>query len=125
MGGYYILKWFGEPGGAADGEAIGDKLNNLSGGRLGFLMDGARESAVPNDHLHGGPKYEGKDENGAKGEKGSKDEKKGLVDGDDSPAKGVTKQAGNATKSADGVKSKTGAATGTAKGALSGTTGLG
>jgi hypothetical protein len=126
MGGYYILKWFGEPGGAVDGEAIGDKLNNLTGGRLGFLMDGARDSAVPDDHLHGGPKYEGK------GEKGSKDEKEGLIDKDKSPAKAVTNKASGATdaakgvtKNADGVKSKAGGATGTAKGALSGATGLG
>jgi len=135
MGGYYILKWFGEPGGGADGEAIGDKLNNLTGGRLGFLMDGARESAVPDDHLHGGPKYEEKEEKGEKGsknEKGSKGEKENLIDGDDGPAKGVTKQAGNATggakdatKSADGVKSKADGVAGTAKGGVSGATGLG
>jgi len=129
MGGYYILKWFGEPGGAADGEAIGDKLNNLTGGRLGFLMDGARESAVPDDHLHGGPKYEDK---GGKGERGNKDEKENLIDRDETPTKGVTKKAGNATdaakgatKSPDGVKSKSGDATGTAKGAVSGATELG
>jgi hypothetical protein len=126
MGGYYILKWFGEPGGAVDGEAIGDKLNNLTGGRLGFLMEGARDSAEPNDHLHGGPKYEGK------GEKGSTDEKAGLIDKDESPAKAITNKAGGATSAAkgttkhvDGIKSKAGGATGTAKGAISGATGLG
>jgi energy-coupling factor transporter transmembrane protein EcfT len=123
MGGYYILKWFGEPGGAADGEAIGDKLNSLTGGRLGFLMEGAKENSAPNDHLHGGPKYEG--------EKGSKEEKQGLIDGD-GPAKDVTKKVGDvtgtakgATKQLDGVKGKAGGATGTAKGAVSGVTGLG
>jgi energy-coupling factor transporter transmembrane protein EcfT len=130
MGGYYILKWFGEPGGAADGEAIGDKLNNLTGGRLGFLMEGAKENAVPNDHLHGGPKYEG-NANG-KAEKGNKEEKEGLIGGKDGPAKDVTKKAGDvtgaakgATKHVDGVKDKAGGVTGTAKGAVSGVTGLG
>ncbi|TKA42296.1 hypothetical protein B0A49_12694, partial [Cryomyces minteri] len=41
LGGYYIVKWFNKgDGAAADGGAIGDKLNSLTGGRLNFLMDG-------------------------------------------------------------------------------------
>lgn len=44
LGGYYIVKWFNESEApAAEGTAIGDKLNNLTGGKLSFLMDGARK----------------------------------------------------------------------------------
>ncbi|KAK7550406.1 hypothetical protein JOL62DRAFT_480425, partial [Phyllosticta paracitricarpa] len=43
LGGYYLVKWFNQSDGAApDGSAIGDKLNNLTGGRISFLMDGMR-----------------------------------------------------------------------------------
>ncbi|KAF2868437.1 hypothetical protein BDV95DRAFT_609918 [Massariosphaeria phaeospora] len=44
LGGYYILKWINEgdmP--APDGTGIGDKLNSLTGGRMSWLMDGARK----------------------------------------------------------------------------------
>lgn len=44
LGGYYILKWFNE-GEAPDGTTIGEKLNSLTGGRMGWLVDGAREKA--------------------------------------------------------------------------------
>ncbi|KAK8169948.1 hypothetical protein IWX90DRAFT_465602 [Phyllosticta citrichinensis] len=43
LGGYYLVKWFNQSDGPApDGSAIGDKLNNLTGGRMSFLMDGIR-----------------------------------------------------------------------------------
>jgi len=43
LGGYYILKWFNEGDSPAEvGNAIGDKLNALTGGRLGWLMKSAR-----------------------------------------------------------------------------------
>ncbi|KAK7524270.1 hypothetical protein IWZ03DRAFT_322346 [Phyllosticta citriasiana] len=43
LGGYYIVKWFNQSDGAAlEGSAVGDKLNNLTGGRISFLMDGMR-----------------------------------------------------------------------------------
>lgn len=43
LGGYYLVKWFNHSEGPApDGSAIGDKLNNLTGGRMSFLMDGMR-----------------------------------------------------------------------------------
>lgn len=46
LGGYYILKWFNDGGvPAPDGKAIGDKLNSLTGGRMGWLMDGTRKKA--------------------------------------------------------------------------------
>jgi hypothetical protein len=44
LGGYYLLKWFNKgdmP--AAEGDAIGDKLNALTGGRLDFIIGGARQ----------------------------------------------------------------------------------
>jgi len=43
LGGYFIFKWFNDgttP--AAVGNAVGDKLNTISGGRLGWLMESAR-----------------------------------------------------------------------------------
>lgn len=122
MGGYYILKWFGEPGDAPSGEAIGDKLNQFSGGRLGFLMDGARQADAvgkPDDHLHGGPKYEP-----AKGEEGSKDEKKNLIE---EKGNGVSEKAGDVKEKAagakDGVDGVKGKADG-AKDAVTGATGV-
>jgi hypothetical protein len=48
MGGYYIFKWFNQieaPG--EKGEALGDKINDFSGGRLSWLMDGARNRLRP------------------------------------------------------------------------------
>lgn len=43
LGGYYLLKRFNKgDSSAAPGMAIGDKLNDLTGGRIGFLMDSAR-----------------------------------------------------------------------------------
>jgi len=44
LGGYYVLKWINE-GETPDGMAIGDKLNKLTGGRMGWLIDGARKKA--------------------------------------------------------------------------------
>ncbi|GAB7357375.1 hypothetical protein MBLNU459_g8318t1 [Dothideomycetes sp. NU459] len=45
LGGYYILKWFNKgESPAPEGSAIGDKLNSLTGNRLGFLMDNARDT---------------------------------------------------------------------------------
>jgi hypothetical protein len=47
LGGYYIVKWFNENSSpASKGDTIGDKLNNLSGGRVGFLTNGARKREV-------------------------------------------------------------------------------
>jgi len=43
LGGYFLLKWFNDgeiP--AAAGQAIGDAMNSLTGGRLTWLMDAAR-----------------------------------------------------------------------------------
>lgn len=45
LGGYYLLKWFNKgESPAASGNAIGDKINNLTGGRMSFLMDSVRGS---------------------------------------------------------------------------------
>ena len=45
MGGYYIIKWFNEGETPAEvGAAIGDKVNNLTGGRLNWLMGSVREA---------------------------------------------------------------------------------
>jgi hypothetical protein len=48
LGGYYLLRWAngdskeGENGEASEGNAIGDKLNSLTGGRLTGFMEDAR-----------------------------------------------------------------------------------
>ena len=50
--GYYILRWAnGEEGTkpAEAGSAIGDSLNRMTGGRLGGLMEGAREENMKRD----------------------------------------------------------------------------
>ncbi|KAH7122753.1 hypothetical protein B0J11DRAFT_559822 [Dendryphion nanum] len=66
LGGFYLLKWFNEGAGAApDGKAIGDKLNSLTGGRMGWLMDGTRKKV--NDAKSGvdqTPTTHGSDANG-------------------------------------------------------------
>ena len=55
LGGYYIIKWAngGSPseGGkeAAPGEAVGDKLNSLTGGKLSGFMDSARDQRSKKD----------------------------------------------------------------------------
>jgi hypothetical protein len=119
LGGYYILKYFGEPGTAPSGQAIGDRLNAMTGGRLDFFMKGAREAEKPDDHLHGGPKYHG--------EIGTKDEKEGLMNGggDNHPSKGATQQAKGGTKKADEAKNKASDGVSTGNGAVSGATELG
>jgi Promethin len=78
IGGYYIFKWFNDgTSPAAVGNAVGDKLNTLTGGKLGWLMESARgkvESAgveVPGkDSLEHVPltKSEESQENGISGE---------------------------------------------------------
>jgi hypothetical protein len=64
LGGYYILKRANE-GETPDGMAIGDKLNGLTGGRMGWLIDGARKKA---DDMRTGvdqtPNKHGSEENG-------------------------------------------------------------
>lgn len=113
LGGYYILKWFNEgESPAPEGSAIGDSLNSLTGGRLGFIMDGARKKESTGNV----------ENNGAN----AKNSTPGGVDD-------VKKNVSTATKNVnvDGVKKRASGATGTAtgavgsaKGALSGVTGL-
>ncbi|KAI7524984.1 hypothetical protein KC331_g17804 [Hortaea werneckii] len=57
LGGYYILSWGNSAGGsseggdgkAPEGQAIGDKLNNLVGGRLSGFMSSARAEEAKGD----------------------------------------------------------------------------
>jgi len=44
LAGYWIFKKFNQGGPGNPGDAIGDKLNSLTGGRLDFFMGQARES---------------------------------------------------------------------------------
>jgi hypothetical protein len=109
LGGYYILKWFNEGDTPAEpGTAIGDKINNLTGGRLSFLMDGARK------------KEEGK----------NSIVQDGPLSGKDGPAPGVEDVKKNVDKVTDGVQKKAGgvpqkltSTAGGAKGAVGGATG--
>ena len=136
LGGYYLLKWFnkGETP-AAQGDAIGDKLNALTGGRLDFIMGGARQEYPDHSGQNGkhdaSPKQNGKprklQDNPAKssgvdfgkqadsiknnanaGNVANQATKQAKLDG-------VTKQAG-----VDGVTKKTDTVTGTAKGLAGG-----
>ncbi|KAF1971800.1 hypothetical protein BU23DRAFT_469990 [Bimuria novae-zelandiae CBS 107.79] len=43
LGGYYILKYNEGETPAPDGTTIGDKINNLSGGRMGWLTEGVKK----------------------------------------------------------------------------------
>lgn len=140
LGGYYILKWFNDgevP--APDGTAIGDKLNSLTGGRMGWLIDGTRKKAEDaRTGVDQTPKIHGSEENGnATKEKKSdqngsaKKEKKESEDGnapDVDKAASTTKE--TASKQSEGLQKRpaklTGSATnaaGTAKGAVNGATG--
>ncbi|KAI7472041.1 hypothetical protein KC357_g5884 [Hortaea werneckii] len=56
LGGYYLLSWGNSAGGgeqgdgkAPEGQAIGDKLNNLVGGRLSGFMSSARAEEAKGD----------------------------------------------------------------------------
>lgn len=132
LGGYYLLKWFnkGETP-AAQGDAIGDKINALTGGRLDFIMGGARQEYP--DHSGGqngkdrsySPKPNGKPRKlqDAKssgtdfGKQADSIKKNANVGNVTKQAKleDVTKQAG-----VDDVTKKTDGVTGTAKGLAGG-----
>lgn len=114
LGGYYILKWFNEgESPAPEGSAIGDTLNNLTGGRMSFLMDGARKK-----------KAQGAGENKSNGTANG-----GVPDVAKNVDIGNVKD--QAIKNVDGVQKRVGKATGgatnavgTVKGAVGGVTGL-
>jgi hypothetical protein len=62
LGGFFVISWLSRTGRlGGEGEAVGDKLNNFSGGRLEWLMSDSREN--PQDGV----------------EKDSKDEKDSLI----------------------------------------------
>ena len=47
LGGYHIIEWFNRGDSAAEpGEAIGDKLKNLTGGQLDFAMNPGQKEAT-------------------------------------------------------------------------------
>ena len=104
LGGYYILRWFNSISPAAPGEALGDKLNALTGGRLDFIMAGVR-GQVPGVGVP----------IGAKEEKGASEEKEPLLNGNErgGPPKLETRNA-DVGKATGDVKSKAGGAAATA-----------
>ncbi|KAI7204909.1 hypothetical protein KC316_g13351 [Hortaea werneckii] len=89
LGGYYILSWgnsaggSGEEGGdgkASEGQAIGDKLNNLVGGRLSGFMSSARAEEAKGDISGFGDQHL-KPEYGSSAGQGKETEKKGEGNG--------------------------------------------
>lgn len=116
LGGYYILSWFNSANPAKPGEALGDKLNSLTGGRMDWLMQSVRNPPDPvPTKVHG---------------EGTSEEKEPLVNGHKTenasgPPKLATRNAdagkatGAATEAVNGVKSRAGGATGTATGLTS------
>ncbi|KAK5120021.1 hypothetical protein LTR85_007097 [Meristemomyces frigidus] len=133
LGGYYILKWANgdsgkdKDGKPAEGGAIGDKLNSLTGGRLTGFMDAAKTERAKGDISGYGDQH-------TKPDAGEHHEKKpaqanGTAHKD--AAHGAQKQVGDtahkATKATgfDGAHKAAANATGTVKGGLSGATGLG
>ncbi|KAF2676760.1 hypothetical protein K458DRAFT_447343 [Lentithecium fluviatile CBS 122367] len=133
MGGYYLLKWFNEGDAPApQGSAIGDKINNLTGGRMSWLMEGARKKQ---DDRHTGvdqtPKVHGSESNG----KYEKPKSNGHTDEATEQAKQAANQAEtakiSATEQVDSAQKRVGNTTGgatnaagMAKGALGGATGV-
>ncbi|KAF2261085.1 hypothetical protein CC78DRAFT_570814 [Lojkania enalia] len=115
LGGYYLLKWFNEGDAPApEGTAIGDRLNTWTGGRMGWLVDGAKRKQ---DDKHRGvdqsPKVHGS-ENGDSTEGGkstgvaehtieSKDQATKQVEGVQKRTQNVTNGASGATSTAKGV----------------------
>lgn len=149
LGGYYILKWFNKGGQAPEGKAIGDKLNSLTGGRLDFLMDGARtmqSKAQGYAHINGVDAEKGQGQARGGGEKAEKGQTPPKLNGEKKDATTpqkkaqmpevakkanpvqvtdqVGKQAGNVTGQLDGVKGKAGTVVGGTKGTVGGLTGL-
>ena len=120
MGGYYLLKWFnkGETP-AAQGDAIGDKINALTGGRLDFIMGGARQEYPDHSGQNGKPRklQDAKSSGVDFGKQADSIKKNANVGNVTKQAKleDVTKQAG-----VDGVTKKTDGVTGTAKGLAGG-----
>ncbi|KAL1296511.1 hypothetical protein AAFC00_000020 [Neodothiora populina] len=151
LGGYYLLKWLNKgESPAPEGAALGDKLNSLTGGRLGFIMGPAREAEKNGDV--GKQPSSGSEKEGHK-EKSAPKKLNGSANGNTNGAGGssgmkknadvgkhaetikknanidtVTDQAGlnGAAKQAnlDGVQGKVGTTTGTLKGTVGGATGL-
>ncbi|KXL50756.1 hypothetical protein M433DRAFT_37729, partial [Acidomyces richmondensis BFW] len=118
LGGYYILRWAnGRNGGDGDaeappGEAVGDKLNNLTGGRLTGFMDAARDERAKGD-IRG---YDDEHNPPAHGE-GKKDKPSTQQQANGSARKeeGVQKEGGGAANKATkatGVQHATGAVKG-------------
>jgi hypothetical protein len=103
LGGYYILQWFNEGNMPAEpGTAVGDKLNNWTGGRMGWLMDGSRKKQTEKAMgLGGTPSVHG---NGAKSngsangtnEREERHQPRKLEKENDQPT--PTKQEGGVTK---------------------------
>lgn len=116
LGGYYIIKWAngdskGEPKQAPAGEAIGDKLDRLTGGRLSGFMDSARSQNAKKD-------ISGYNDQHTKPAAPSKAQK-----GQDVP-KPLTEATATATEANDTV-SNAATPVAYAKGGLKGSTGLG
>ncbi|KAK5111239.1 hypothetical protein LTR62_005267 [Meristemomyces frigidus] len=123
LGGYYVLKWLQGDGksGDGDGPAIGDRLNNLTGGKLTGFMDAARDQDAKSG-------IKGFDDQHTKPNSESGEKKEQQVNGtaehkeNEDPATAVNK----ATKATgvEGVHDKVGGVKGTATGGLGGATGL-
>ncbi|OJD38949.1 uncharacterized protein BKCO1_30006 [Diplodia corticola] len=135
LGGYYIMKWFnqGGDGPAAKGTAIGDKLNNLTGGRLDFLMNDTRSQAYKNGAEKKDEKSEGEKSPNSSGEEKRKPRKinQAADVGNAKENVGNAKDQVEKTANTDGVKKRLGNSTGTAtsaagaaNGAVGGATGL-
>jgi hypothetical protein len=117
LGGYYILRWAngGDKPAEKGQKAVGDYVNDVTGGRLTGFMDAARDERAKGD-------ISGYNDTHTKPKKPEdKPQQNGSVD------KQAQEQLSKATKATgvDGVQSKADTVTGTAKGALSGATGLG
>jgi len=130
LGGYHILKWLNEgQSQAPEGKAIGDKLNNLTGGRMSWLMDGARKKHEGDGGVKEGAKQEDEKQQDhskeSKGENGSgTDVQKHVNSGKDHATKNVNGAPKKLNKTTSGAKSEVNNKDGSAKDAVGGATGL-
>ena len=129
LGGYYILKWFNDGGvSAPDGKAIGDKLNSLTGGRMGWLMDGTRKKTEESRTAgNATSKTQGNMKNGSSKGTGAKSDEAKKENGSTNPT-GISDTGNNVNEAKETVtkrppKLNTDKSTNSGKDGSSGTTG--
>lgn len=130
LGGYYILKWANsdekEKGADTSGPTVGDRLNNLTGGRLTGFMQSAKDERSKGD-ISGFSDEHTKPNSDSGKKAGGKPQTNGGAEHVEKAQKEVGDQAAKATKATgiENAQGKVANTTGTVKGGVSGVSGLG